>query len=116
MAKAEVNKKILFASQLDLHLRTKLKEFYIWSVTLYGTKTWTLRNTDQKALKSFQMWCWRRMEIGWTDSVEKIKKYYMESMKKGTSYTKNKANSIGQILRWNRLLKHVIEANTKRNM
>jgi len=31
-AKVEFNKKILFASKLDSHLRTKLKEFYIWSV------------------------------------------------------------------------------------
>jgi hypothetical protein len=71
MAKAEFNKKILFANQLDLHLRTKPNEFYIWSVTFYGTKTWTLRNIDQKCLESFQMWCWRRMEISWTDSVKK---------------------------------------------
>ena len=72
MAKAAFSKKQnLFASKLDLELRTKLKEFYIWSVTFYGTKTWTLRNTDQKCLKSFQMWCWRRMENGWTESVKK---------------------------------------------
>ena len=29
MAKAGLNEKILFASKLDLHLGTKLKEFYI---------------------------------------------------------------------------------------
>ena len=31
--------------------------------------TWTLRATDQKRLESFEMWCWRRMEISWTDRV-----------------------------------------------
>jgi len=32
MAKVEFKKKIFFASKLDSYLRTKLKEFYIWSV------------------------------------------------------------------------------------
>ena len=26
-----------------------------------------LRNVDQKYLESFEMWCWRRMEISLTD-------------------------------------------------
>jgi len=24
---------------------------------------------DQKHLEGFEMWCWRRMEISWTDHV-----------------------------------------------
>jgi hypothetical protein len=43
---------------------------YVWSMALCGAETWTLRTTDQKRLKSFEMWCWRRMEkISWTDHV-----------------------------------------------
>ena len=43
---------------------------YIWSIALYGAETWTLRKVDQKYLKSFETWCWRRMEkINWTDRV-----------------------------------------------
>jgi hypothetical protein len=31
---------------------------------------WTLRALDQKHLKCFEMWCWRRMEkISWTDHL-----------------------------------------------
>jgi hypothetical protein len=41
-----------------------------YSVALYGAEIWTLRKVDQKNLKSFEMWCWRRMEkIKWTDHV-----------------------------------------------
>ena len=36
---------------------------------MYGAETWTLRAADQKYLESFEMWCWRRMEISWTDHV-----------------------------------------------
>jgi hypothetical protein len=71
MAKAAFNKKrILFTSTLDLELRKKLVKCYIWHKALYGAETWTLRAVDQKHLKSFEMWCWRRMEkIRWTDHV-----------------------------------------------
>jgi hypothetical protein len=29
---------------------------------LYGAEKWTLRKIDEKCLKSFEMWCWRRTE------------------------------------------------------
>jgi len=72
MAKAAFNKKrALFTSTLDLKLRKKLVKCYMWSIALYGAETWTLRTliVDQKHLESFEMWCWRRMEISWTDHV-----------------------------------------------
>jgi len=70
-AKAACNKKrVLFTSTLDLELRKKLAKCYIWSITLYGAETWTLRAVEQKHLESFEMWCSRRMEkISWTDHV-----------------------------------------------
>jgi hypothetical protein len=64
MAKAAFNKKKnLFTSKFDLNLRKRLVRCYVWSLALYGAETWTLRATDQKHLESFEMWCWRRMEI-----------------------------------------------------
>ncbi|PNF33086.1 hypothetical protein B7P43_G16084 [Cryptotermes secundus] len=70
MAKAAFSKKKnLFTSKFDLILRKKLVKCYIWSIALYGAETWTLRAVDQKHLESFEMWCWRRMEISWTDYV-----------------------------------------------
>jgi hypothetical protein len=70
MAKAAFNKKTLFTSKLDLNLRKKLVNCYIWSIALYCAETWTLRKIDQKYLESFEMWCWRRMEkISWTDRL-----------------------------------------------
>jgi len=69
-AKAAFNKKNnLFTSKLDLNLWEKLVRCYVWSIALYGTETWTLQATDQKHLESFEIWCWRRMVISWTDHV-----------------------------------------------
>jgi hypothetical protein len=69
MAKPVFNKKILFTSKLDLNVRKKLVKCYIWSMALYDAETWTLRAADQKYLESFELWCWRKMEISWTDHV-----------------------------------------------
>jgi hypothetical protein len=55
IAKAAFNKnKALFTSTLDLKLRKKLVNCYIWSIALYGAETWTLRAVDQKHLESFR--------------------------------------------------------------
>ena len=83
MAKAAFNKKkTLFTSKLDLNLRKKLVKCYIWSMALYGAETWTLWAADQKYLESFEMWCWRRMEISLTDHVRN------EEVSRGISYMK----------------------------
>jgi hypothetical protein len=38
---------------------------------LCDAETWTLRKVDQKYLKIFEMWCWRRMENNsWSDHVK----------------------------------------------
>ena len=64
MAKAAFNKKeTFFSSKLNLHLKRKLVKFYIWSTTLCGAVTWTLREVDQKYLESFEMSCWRMKEM-----------------------------------------------------
>jgi hypothetical protein len=76
MAKGTFTKKMaLFTSILDLELKKKkVVKFCIWSIALYGSKTWTLRAVDQKHLKSFDTWCWRRTEeISWTDHVRNEK-------------------------------------------
>jgi len=71
MAKVAFNRKRgLFTGTLGLELRKKPVNCYIWSIALYGAETGTLRAVDQKQLDSFEMWCWRRMEmIRWTDHV-----------------------------------------------
>jgi hypothetical protein len=111
MAKVAFNKKKnLFTSKLDLNLRKKLVKCYIWSVALYGVETWTLRKVDQKYLESFEMWCWRRMEISWTDRVRNEEVLHRVNEERNIVHTikRRKANWIGHILRRNCLLKHVI--------
>jgi hypothetical protein len=70
MAKAAFNrKKTLVTSKLDLNLREKLVQCYTWSIAFYGAETWMPQKVDKKYLDSFEVWCWRRMEISWTDHM-----------------------------------------------
>jgi len=46
-------KKTVFTCKLDLIVRKKLQKCYNWSITLYGTENWALRNVDQKYLERF---------------------------------------------------------------
>jgi hypothetical protein len=120
MEKAAFNKKrVLFTSTLDLELRKKLVKCYIWSISLCGAETWTLRAADQKYLGSFEMWCWRRMEkISWTDRVrnEEVLLRVNEQRNILHEISKLKANWIGHNLRRNCLLKQVIEGKIKGGM
>jgi hypothetical protein len=101
---------------LDLELRKKLVKCYVWNIALYGAETWTLRAVDQKHLKSFEMWCWRRMEkISWTDRVRnedvllrvKVQRNILHEIRK------RKENWIGHILSRNCILQRVTEGKIK---
>jgi hypothetical protein len=113
MAKTVLNKKrTLFTSTLDLELRKKLVKCYVWSIPLYGAKTWTLRTVDQKHLESFEMWCWRRVEkIGWTVYVRNEDVLLRVKKQRNILHEirRRKANWIGHILRRNCLLQRVTE-------
>ena len=46
----------------------KMVKALIWSLTLYGAETWTMRKENVKWIEAFKMWIWRRMErISWTE-------------------------------------------------
>jgi hypothetical protein len=72
---------------------------------------WTLRKVDQKYLGSFEMWCWRRMgKISLTDRVRNEEILHRVKEEGNTLHAVRRgADWIGQILRRNCLLKHVVD-------
>ena len=116
MAKSAFNrKKTLFTSKFNLNSRKKLVKCYIWSITLCGAETWTLRKVDEKYVENFEMWCWRRMEkISWTDHVrnEEVLPRVKEQRNILHTVKRQKANWIGHIVCRNCLVKHTIEGKT----
>jgi hypothetical protein len=97
---------------LELKLKKKLVKCHIWSIALYGAKTWTLRAADQKHLESFEMWCGRRMEkIIWTDHVRNEEVLFRVEEQRNVLHEISKR--IGHILRRNCLLQRIIERKIK---
>jgi hypothetical protein len=112
MVKAAFNQKgVFFTSKMDSELGKKLVKCYIWCIALYGAKIGTVWGADQKQLEIFQMWCWRRMEIIWTDHVRnEVLLRVKEQRNILHEISKRKAN---WILRRNCLLQQVIEGKIK---
>jgi hypothetical protein len=111
-AKAALTEKTLFTSKLDFNLRKKLVKQYIWNITLYGATTWTLQKVDQKYLKSFEMWCWRRTNISWSNNGvknEDVLHRIKEERNILHTVKRNKTNLTGHIWLRNSFLKYIIE-------
>ena len=56
IAKEAFNRKMsLLTRKLNNELEKKLIRSHIWSITLHGSKTWTLRKLEWMYLESFEM-------------------------------------------------------------
>ena len=114
MAKEAFNRKrSIFCGPLEKELRKRLMKCFVWSVVLYGAKTWTLRRNEQKQLEAFEMWVWRRMErVKWTDKIKNA--VVLERLGEGRIMLelikKRKRNWLDHWLRRNCLLKDALES------
>jgi hypothetical protein len=54
----------------------------------------TFRNVDQKYLRNFEMWIWRRTEIRWADHVKKLNITYNQRGKKYPTYNTSKEGKL----------------------
>jgi hypothetical protein len=73
---------------------------------------------DQKYLESFEMWCWRRKKISWTDRVINEEESHRAKGKISIIYIikGRKVNWIGHIWHRNCLLRHVTEGKVERRI
>jgi hypothetical protein len=55
---------------MELILRKKLVKFWIWSIALFDAETWTRWNVNEKYRESFEICCWKNMEISWIELVK----------------------------------------------
>jgi hypothetical protein len=83
-------------------------------LALYGveTSTCTLRKVEEKYLERSEMWCWREMEkISWKDRVRNEEVLHRVKKERNIIHTirRRKASWTENVLRGNRLLKHIIE-------
>jgi hypothetical protein len=109
MAKAPFHKKKTFHQQIWLKFKEETNE--VLHLDHSFVCRWKLDTSVSRSeiLKRSQMWCWRRMEISWTD---RVRNEVLRGVKEESSILhtviRRKANWIGHILRRNCLLEHVI--------
>ena len=81
-AKVKFNnrKQLLCSNIFSLEMKKKRINSCIWSATLYGSEMWTVGRNEERAINTFEKWCWRRMlKIKWTERItndvfQKVKK------------------------------------------
>lgn len=60
-------------SSIRFKQRIRIDKSYIWSISLYGTETWTLRVDLTNNLRAFELRCYRRIPvIPWTERISNV--------------------------------------------
>jgi hypothetical protein len=117
MGKAAFNqRKELMCQGLTVVLKKRIMKVLVWSVVLYGSETWTIRQEDERRLEAFEMWTWRRMEkVKWQDMVtnEEVLRRVNEERSPVATIRKRQKQWIGHILRHDSLLRDLIEGRMK---
>src|SRR3984885_10641832 len=109
---AFTKRKELLKGRLKRGLKKRMVKALIWSVTLYGAETWTMRGEDVKRIEAFEMWIWRRMErISWVEhkSNEEVLKQVNEERSLMNTIRTRQKNWIGHVLRSNSLQRDIME-------
>ena len=58
---AFLENKELLRSNINITVKKKIIETYIFSVFTYGSETWILTKEAKRKINAFEMWCYRRM-------------------------------------------------------
>ncbi|KAJ4435020.1 hypothetical protein ANN_23593 [Periplaneta americana] len=93
-------------------LRKRLVKCFVWSMTLYGAETLTLRRSEEKRIEALEMWIWRRMErVKLTDRIRNgvMLEGVCEERMMLKLIRKRKRNWLGHWLIRNCLLKDALE-------
>lgn len=113
MAKDAFNKRReLLTNRLSKELKKKIVKTLVWSVALYGSEAWTLRQDERRRLEAFEMWCWRTMEkISWRAHTtnEAVLELVGEERKILDVILKRKKRWLGHMLRGESLVKDIME-------
>src|SRR6218665_2540446 len=97
-------------------IKKRMVKARVWSVTVYGAQTWTMRKEDVKQIEASEMWIWRRTER--TSCTEhRTNEEVLKKVEEKRSLTDvglhvirtRQKNWIGHILRGNSLQKEIME-------
>ena len=53
---------VLVTRGIGVKLRKRFAKCFMWSIVIYPSERWTIRNRGKKCLESFEIWLWRKVE------------------------------------------------------
>ena len=104
-------KQLLCSNNLSLEMKKKLIKS-IWSVSLYGSETWTPGKNEERDINAFETWCWRRMlKIKWTDRItnDEVFKRAKEERLLLKIFKNRRHSCIGHTIRHNEYVINILE-------
>ena len=58
---------ILKSRDITLPTKVHLVKAMVFSVVVYGCKSWTVKKVERRKIDAFELWCWRRLlRVPWT--------------------------------------------------
>ena len=108
-------KSIWNSKKIKIENKIRILTTCVFSVLLYASETWTLKEADRKKLLAFEMKCYRRiLRISWKDMIRNtdIRKQIARKETIIDNIKRRKLRLFGHICRMNdnRLIKHTVFA------
>lgn len=108
-------KHIWNSNKVKIENKLKVLNTCVFSVLLYASETWTLKEADKQKLLAFEMKCYRRiLRVSWQDKIrnEDIRKMISKEETVIDAIKKRKLRLFGHICRMDdkRLIKHMVFA------
>lgn len=97
---------VLCNRSLNLKLRLRFVNCYIYSVLLYGSEVWSLKAETLRRLEAFEMWVYRRLlKIPWTDHIsnEEVLRRIGKDRDLVVDIKKRKTAYLGHVIRSDRM-------------
>ena len=61
------NHSLLKSRDIILPTKVCLVKAMVFSVVMYGCKSWTVKKVEHGGIYAFELWCWRRLlRVPWT--------------------------------------------------
>ena len=55
---------------ITLSTKVRLVKAMVFSVVVYGSKSWTIKKAECQRINAFELWCWRRLlRVPWTARI-----------------------------------------------
>ena len=58
---------ILKSRDITLPIKVHLVKATVFPVVVYGCESWTIKKAERRRIDAFELWCWRRLRVPWTE-------------------------------------------------